>query len=655
MSEFNALFSPIRIGSMELPNRIVMAPMTVDYGNDDETPSDRQIAYYDERAAGGVGLICLEVCSVDSVHRYQQHSLGLHSDFQIEGHKKLVDVIHAHGVKVQPQLSHPGPESLAPFFKQIQPMGPSVIRTETTKQDCREITAEEIEDVIEMYGEGARRAREAGYDGIELHAAHSYMMLGSFLSPLRNFRTDEYAGGKFEGRAKLLLDVLARIRQKVGGDFPITVRISGFERESGGREVNDTQRLAPLLVEAGVDCFHVSGGVGDANITQIITGPEFSAGYNVAAATAIKQVVDVPVLVVGQNMDPALADDIVREDRADLVAMGRALLADPQLPNKAREGRLREINRCNLCQGCVDTMTTEFNGAGCSVNPRVGKEAEFPLAPAETSKKVVVVGGGPGGMAAAMYACERGHRVTLIEKQDELGGAFRFASTLFPKNQLFLDYLVNRVTDLPIDVQLGAAADTATIQALAPDAIVLATGGRFLSPDIPGDDGANVITGPGVIELVAKAREGGEAADLDVGHSVAIVGANLIGLELAEYLASSGRRVHVIEPSRRLAMPAGKKRRSDHCKQLDALGIPLNTGIAVKEITKAGVTLVVEGGREKSLAADTVIVVGEPQADSSLLERFGSLAPEVHAIGDSGGFGLSKKAVGEALQIAYGI
>ncbi len=437
-----------------------------------------------------------------------------------------------------------------------------------------------------------------------------------------------------------------------GGDFPITIRISGFERESGGREVNDTQRLAPLLVDAGVDCFHVSGGVGDANITQIITGPEFSPGYNLAAATAIKQVVDVPVLVVGQIMDPAQADAIIREERADLIAMGRALLADPQLPNKAREGRVREINRCNLCQGCVDAMTTEFNGAGCSVNPRVGKEAEVPLEPAESSKNVVVVGGGPGGLAAAIYACERGHQVTLIEKQDELGGAFRYASTLFSKNQLFLDYLIARVNDLAIDLKLATEADATSVGALAPDAILVATGGRFLSPDIAGDDRSNVITGPGVIELVANARQG---ADLGVGDSIAIVGANLIGLELAEYLSKQGRRVHVIEPSRRVATPAGKKRRSDHCKQLDVLGIPLNTGVGVKEITADGVALTIESGNESFLKADTVIVVGQPEADGRLLENCQALAPQVLAIGDSSGFGLSKKAVAEALQAAYAI
>jgi 2,4-dienoyl-CoA reductase (NADPH2) len=659
MSHFNTLFSPIKIGSMELSNRIVMAPMTVDYGNPDETPSDRHLAYYRERAAGGMGLIGLEVCSVDPVHRYQQHSLGLHSDFQIEGHRRLVDAIHAHGVKVQPQLSHPGPESLAPFFKQIQPMGPSVIRTETTKQACREIELEEIEAVVEMYAEAARRAREAGYDGVELHAAHSYMMLGSFLSPLRNFRTDEYAGGKFEGRAKLLLDVIARIRSRVGSDFPITVRLSGFERQSGGREINDTQRLAPLLVAAGVDCFHISGGVGDANTTQIITGPEFGKGYNVSAATAIKQVVDVPVMVVGQNMDPADADRIVAEGRADLVAMGRALLADPQLPNKAKAGRLREINRCTLCQGCVDMMTTEFNGAGCSVNPRAGREEAFPLTPAAVSKKVVVVGGGPGGLAAAMYACERGHQVVLIEKNAELGGVFRWASTLYPRNQLFLDYLINRVRDLPIELRLGIEANEALLKELEPDTIILAVGGRFASPAISGDEQDHVIKGKAVLELVEKIRENdaetNAASDLAIGDSIVIIGADLIGIELADLLAERGKRVHLIEPSRRIATPAGKKRREDHCKRLDLLGIPINTGVGVKTITKHGVTLELEGGRESDLQAETVIVSGHPDPDTSFADRFQGLAEHVHAIGDATGFGLSKKAVHEAMEIAYGI
>ena len=297
-------------------------------------------------------------------------------------------------------------------------------------------------------------------------------------------------------------------------------------------------------------------------------------------------------------------------------------------------------------------MTADFNGAACSVNPRAGKEEQFPLEAAATSKKVVVVGGGPGGMAAAMYACERGHQVTLIEKEAELGGAFRWASVLFEKNQLFLDYLKARVTDMPVDVQLNTKANETTLKELAPDAIILATGGRFESPEIPGDQAAHVIRGKGVVELVKRASA---KANLEVGNKVAVIGANLIGIELAETLAQSGRSVHLIEPSSRMATPAGKKRRADHCKKLDTLGVPVNTGVGVKEITANGVTLELAVGRTSEVLADTVIVVGYPGADSSLAEKVQGLASEVHSIGDATGFGLSKKAVQEAMEIAYAL
>jgi len=358
--------------------------------------------------------------------------------------------------------------------------------------------------------------------------------------------------------------------------------------------------------------------------------------------------------VVGQVMDPIRAEAIIAEKRADLVVIGRALLADSEWPNKLRGGRAREINRCNLCQGCVDIMTTEFNGAGCSVNPRVGKELEFPLVKAASSKKVLVIGGGPGGLAAAVYACERGHQVTLVEKAGELGGAFRLASTLFIQNELFLDYLKNRVEDLPIRVILGRAADEETVREIDPDAIIVATGGRFSSPEIAGDDGRNVIKGAAVLDLVARARAGA-TADLGVGTSVVIIGANLIALELAELLARRGKRVHVVEPSRRMAMPAGKKRREVHCKELDRLGVPINTGLGVEGITAEGVLLSLPGGGERLLEAASVIVVGQPEADGQLHERLVALAKQVHVIGDASGFGLSKKAVSEAMQVAYGI
>ena len=405
-----------------------------------------------------------------------------------------------------------------------------------------------------------------------------------------------------------------------------------------------------------MDCFHVTGGVGDANITQIITGPEFGAGYNVSAATAIKQVVDVPVFAVGQNMDPVVADALIAEGRVDLVAMGRALLADPELPHKARSGRLAEINRCTLCQGCVDIMTTEFNGAGCWVNPRAGKEASFPLEKARVSKAVVVVGGGPAGLATAMYASERGHQVTLIEREGELGGAFRWASILFRRNRRFLDYLVRRVGDLGVDVRLGTEADEALLSELQADSIVLAVGGRFVSPKIEGDEGDHVIRGAALLELISR---GGESLDLGIGSSVAIIGASLIGIELAEWLATMGKRVHLLESSGRMAMPAGKKRRADHCKNLDALGVVINTGVAVQQITSEGVRVVQASGRESLVAAETVIVVGTPESETKAVDGLADSARRVsatvHTVGDADAFGLSKKAVQDAMTTAYAI
>jgi 2,4-dienoyl-CoA reductase (NADPH2) len=300
-------------------------------------------------------------------------------------------------------------------------------------------------------------------------------------------------------------------------------------------------------------------------------------------------------------------------------------------------------------------MTTEFNGAGCSVNPRAGKEETFPLTPAEVSKKVVVVGGGPGGLAAAMYACERGHEVVLIEKERELGGVFRWASTLFTHNQLFLDYLIDRVNDLPIELRLDTEANETMLKELAPDTIVLAIGGRFSSPEIPGDEQDHVVTGSALLELVERLRGADADSALGLGDSIAIIGANLIGIELADLLAERGKRVHLIEPSRRMATPAGKKRREDHCKRLDLLGVPINTGVGVKKITKRGVTLELDGGRESCVQAETVIVAGHPEPDASFADKIQDLAEHVHAIGDATGFGLSKKAVHEAMEVAYGI
>ncbi len=654
MTALDSLFSPIKIGQMELPNRLVMAPMTLDLANNDETPSQRQIDYYAERAKGGVGLVTVEVVTVDPDHRYQQRSLGLYGDDMIEAHKKLVDAVHAVGCKVQPQLVHPGPESLAPLFKGIPALGPSVLRTPTTTLTCEEITLEQLAEAVERFGDAALRAKQAGYDGIELHAAHSYLLLGSFLSPIRNHRQDQFAGKKLETRMKLLLEVLANIRQKVGDDFPITLRIAGYERDPGGRTIDETQRMVPILEKAGVNCFHISGGVTDASISQIIAGSSYPSGFNLAEARAVKSVATVPVMVVGRLWDPVEAAKIIANEDVDMIVLGRPLLADPNIPKKIQSGQLDDIRMCNSCEVCVDDMMAHGSGVACAINARCCKEAEFPLDKAEKAKCVLVVGGGAAGMEAARIAHGRGHQVTLIEKESKLGGTLNYAAVVHPDNQVFLDYLVHQMESLPIEVSLGKTATEDDIKAINPDAIIVATGAKMAPPDIKGANLPHVIKGETVRRLLKEnSPELGQLKEAS-GKTV-IVGCGLIGVELAVYLARQGCNVQVVDAQTRIAeeLGRGKKRRTEHMRDLDALGVPLNTAVTVDEIGVDGLLITTADGKPHLLKAQHIVLIDLPEQDTAFYERVQLLAEEVHSIGDCTGFGLIHKAVREATELAY--
>lgn len=305
---------------MDLRNRLVMSPMESSYASREGLPTPRFLAYLEARARGGVGLITLGACVIDERHREVPNSMHFASDDVVEAHRELCDRVHAHGAKLQPQIVHAGPDGLAPFLAGIPTVGPSVIPGYLTGVPSRELASEELPGIVDQYRAAARRVREAGYDGLELHAAHGYMLLGSFLTPWRNRRDDEYTGKTDAGRIRLVAEVVRAIKREVGADFPVTLRISGYERVPGGRSIHDTQRIAPALVEAGVDAFHVSGGVIDRLTTQMVTGSHYADGHNVAAAAAVKRVVDVPVMAVGRIHDPALAERVLAEGKADFVS-----------------------------------------------------------------------------------------------------------------------------------------------------------------------------------------------------------------------------------------------------------------------------------------------------------------------------------------------
>ena len=674
--EFPLLSSPTQIGAMALKNRMVMSPMTTAYCNDDQTPSERLIRYFEERAKGGVGLITMELITIDETHRYLHRSMTLGHDRFIDRHREITERIHAHGAKVQPQISHTGPESVAPMFDGPQPVGPSVNVAPVWGWASRPLDVRELPDIAIQYGEAARRAREAGYDGIELHAAHCYNLLASFLSPLRNKRTDEYSAFKAETRTRLITEVLGQIKSRAGQDFPVTLSISGYERTPGGRALDDTQRLAPELVAAGVDCFRVSGGISDALVTMMVGRSDYGDAHNVAQAAAIKSVVDVPVMLVGRIHDPETGERILAQGKADLIAMARPLLADPYLPQKVLRGMPGQIRRCISCESCIDSMQTHDN-LGCAVNPYSGREISQPSAIA--SKKLVIVGGGTAGLEVARQAAELGHRVVLLERQKRLGGSLVLASTVHSDNQRFLDWLLSEVQRLPIDVRTGTDATPEIVRTENADAVIVATGAAVKTPVIAGVDQPHVLTGALLRQIVSGVFTPQESHRLPawqrklvtaivpvvekrltpnvmrwlshrwlpVGDRVVIIGADLAAVELAEFLARRGRQVHLRDSARKIIPEVGKKRRHEHMDRLDELRVTVNTGVEVLRIERYAVVIRV-AGRERKVAGDTIIVAGNPVADLSLAERLRESGVAVSIIGDCNGLGLIAGATAAA-------
>jgi 2,4-dienoyl-CoA reductase (NADPH2) len=650
---------------MPVRNRLVMSPMETMYGTPDGLPSQRTRDYFAARARGGVGLITVGATGVDHQHPETPGGLHIGTDDGVDAHRALVDTVHQHGAKIQPQIVHAGPDGLGPEMHGVTSLGPSVIPSYLTGRPSAEITVQQLTEVLDLFKAAVRRAAEAGYDGIELHAAHGYMLLGSFLAPQRNRRTDDYHGDSARGRIRVVLETLAAIRSEVGDALPITLRISGYERVAGGRPIYETAQVAPELVAAGVDAFHVSGGVIDRLVTQMVNGSDDGDQLNVGAAAAVKEVVDVPVIAVGRIHDPRQAERILADGRADFIAMGRPLLADPDLPRKLSSAQAHRIRKCISCENCIDAMELRFS-VDCAVNPRTGKERELATTRPAQTKRVVVIGGGPAGLEAARVASERGHRVTLFERAPQLGGALRWAAILHPENEPFLHYLRGEVKTSGVKVELGQAISANDVVDLRPDAVVVATGGRIAVPTIPGDRLSHVRTGPALRELLArwthrvvpaKAVRLASRAWLPIGRRVAVIGGDLVAVELAEFLARRGRLVSILESGKQIAPEVGNKRRTEHMDRLDRLGVTVHVRTAVERITEEAVVFTPAAGSPRQLPVDTVVVAGVPEPDTAMFDALMSAMPEaeVHAAGDCTGLGLIRKATEDGARAACAI
>ncbi len=633
MSSLGRLFRPISIGNMEVKNRIVMAPMATDYAAADGTVSKRLIDYLAARAEGGVGLITSEMTTVDEFSPYVPRTVALWDDKFIPGFEKLAEAIHAHGARVIPQIAHPGPESLSPFFHQKQPVGPSPVMCFVTKHVCRELETDEIETIIEQFGEAARRAREAGCDGMELHAAHSYMLVGSFLSPLRNKRADEY-GGDLDGRLRMPLRVIERIREKAGADFPIVLRISGDYIIEGGMDIRDARYIAPILQEAGIAAFHVSAGMYPDYSSRIMPPTGTPLCPNAGLARAIKEVVDVPVMVVGRINEPRVAEDVLARGDADMVVMGRALLADPDFASKARAGRLEDIVPCIGCGiGCV-AGRLEGRDMTCVINPWSGREGETALVPAEKPRKVMVIGAGPAGMEAARVAASRGHRVTLFEKAGKTGGLFNLAAVPPHKQELtrVTRYLTTQLAKAGVEVRLHTEVTDAVVAEEKPDVAIVATGGKPVLPEIPGIDGSRVTTYQEVLAGKVPIMPG----------KVVIVGGGMAGCETAEFMFQQGdyplaghTSVTIIEMAGDVATDMSPEGRMVMLERIRRKGIEVMVRTRVVEFLGDGVVVERDGREETIRGVERIVLCMGSQPENQLAARIGDEVAEVHVIGDA--------------------
>jgi len=603
--------------------------MENNYATEDGVVTERLKDYYRERARE-VGLVLIQITCVDSpIGKGYVHQLCIHDDRLIPGLSELAQAIHESGAKASIQLHHAGAIAIGQDI-----VAASAVPVMPGGVIPRELTVPEIKDIISRYALAAERAQKAGFDGVEVVASGNYLVW-NFLTPTWNKRRDEY-GGDLKGRARLLIEIIQAIKAKVGENYPVTCRPAiGEYGTDEGFTIKESQQVVEWARDAGIDGVTITA-IGDTS-----TAPDYP-GALLPLARVIKQVVTLPVTAAGR-MNLEAGERALEEGKADLVGIGRRLLADPGYVGKAASGRPEDIIPCIICWQCIETSLLRNEPLTCSVNPACGKESESRLTTVANPKRVMIVGGGPAGMQVAITAAQRGHQVTLYEKEPRLGG--QLIPAVVPPGKEYrieplLNYLTTQIRKLGVKVELGKEVTRAMVEAAKPDTVVLATGIENILPDIAGIDKANVVKAEDV--LTGRA---------DVGLEVVVIGGALVGCETADFLADRGMKVTIVEI---LDSPAAKTNPFVAMRllaRLAKLGVTILTGVKNETFKDDSLVITTKEGEEKAIRADTVVLATGARPNNNLFKTLEGLVPEIHCVGDC----IEPRNIAEAIAEGFNI
>lgn len=599
-----------------------MPPMVRNYADPNGLVTDRYVDHIERIAQGGVGMMVLEASFIAAEGRGFVHELGIYSDGVMPGLKRLVDVAHAHNVAIGPQLYHAGRQT-SQKITGVQPLAPSAIADPSSGEIPKELSVSEIKVLVTQFARAAARAKKIGFDFVEIHGAHGYLIT-QFLSPFSNQRKDDY-GGNEKNRFRFLAEVFRAVRDEVGVDFPIVVRLSADEMVPGGLTLKDTVNISKNLEKIGADALHISvGNYASYAQGQMIPPMAVDDGPLISFAKEIKNAVAIPVIAVAKIRNPEMAEKIIVDQSADFVAIGRTLLADPDWPNKVQKDKLSEINPCIACnQGCISRLFAQQD-VWCTVNPETGREGMFKKI-VTGKKNIIVVGGGPAGLSAARTAAIRGHKVTIYEKEDRLGGQLHAASTAPYRHgwKELCDFLLRDIKRLNVKVFLKTEYTAAMAGKDLPDAVIVAIGSSVIHPKIPGVDRDSVITSKELLEGIKKAT-----------GKVVVAGGGCSGAQTAEYLAELGHKVDIVEAGGDIALEAPVDDRALLLGRLKKLKVGFEVN---KKILAIGSnSLQVEGPKGKEdIMADTVVLCLGSFHNNGLAKELLRIVKNVVVVGDA--------------------